>query len=295
LSKSEEVIEPRSDSERLSVSLEGFDGPLDLLLDLARAQKIDLAKISILQLVDQYLAVIDGARLVRLELAADWLVMAAWLTWLKSRLLLPKEDPGAAEAEVSADVLAARLAELNVMRAAGAWLSARPVLGQEVFARGAAENLIATDRSRISADLPLLLRAFLDAVRRGTVKPRYQPRQLSLWTVQDALKRLSASLPGTAGWSNLEQFLPANLAGRERNAAIASTLIASLEMAREGGLLLRQTEAFAPIEISPVSSELAFLVPSDEALEEGNEARAADNDDVDDDADDDFDDEETGE
>src|SRR6516225_1819035 len=125
-----------SEADRLALRLEGFEGPLDLLLDLARAQKVDLAKISILALVEQYLTVIEGARRVRLELAADWLVMAAWLAWLKSRLLLP-EGADAEEGEQAAEVLAARLRDLSAMRSGAAWLSARPQLGQDVFARGA--------------------------------------------------------------------------------------------------------------------------------------------------------------
>ncbi len=272
MSKSEPgPVAAGGDGDKLLLTLDGFSGPLDLLLDLARAQKLDLAQISILQLVDQFLAVIDGARRVRLEIAADWLVMAAWLTWLKSRLLLPKDEPAAVEGEAAADILAARLKELGAMRAGAAWLAARPMLGQDVFGRGAPENLISTDRSKITADLPMLLRAYVDGIRRGTVKPRYEPRQLSFWTVQDALKRLSASMRGSAGWSDLEQFLPANLSGRERNAAIASTLIASLEMARGGGLVLRQDSAFSPImvalgelEIEVVEGETAPIVaPSD--------------------------------
>jgi segregation and condensation protein A len=243
--------EAPTESEKLFLKLDGFDGPLDLLLELARAQKFDLSRISIAALVDQYLEVLDGARKIKLELAADWLVMAAWLTWLKSKLLLPKEEAQAVDGEIAADVLAKRLKELNAMRQAAAWLGERPVLGQDVFGRGSGENLIATDRSRIAADLPLLLRAYVDAIRRGTVKPRYQPRQLSLWTVQDAIKRLAASLPGTSGWSALDTFLPANLSGRERNAAVASTLIASLEMARGGGILIHQEGDFAPIMIAP--------------------------------------------
>src|SRR6201746_2731927 len=122
------------DSEALVLQLDGFEGPLDLLLELARAQKVDLAKISILALVEQFLAVIEGARRVRLELAADWLVMAAWLTWLKSRLLLPaKEDE---EAEQGAETLAARLIDLQVVRAAAGWMGRRPQLGWDEFTRG---------------------------------------------------------------------------------------------------------------------------------------------------------------
>jgi len=231
----------------LTLSLEGFEGPLDLLLDLARAQKVDLTKISILALVEQYLAIVEGADTLRLETAADWLVMAAWLAWLKSRLLLPQDDPAAEEGEQSAEILAARLAELAAMRAGAAWLSARPVLGIDVFVRGTPEDHTATDRSRLVADLPGLLRAYVDAVRRGTAKVFYKPKQLSFWTVQDALKRLAATLGSMPGWAFLERFLPEHLSGQERKAAIASTLIASLEMAKGGDLRLRQDAPFAPI------------------------------------------------
>ena len=234
-------------AEALLLSLDGFEGPLDLLLDLARAQKGDLARISILALVEQYLAIIEGAARIRLELAADWLVMAAWLAWLKSRLLLPKGEPEADEGEQSAGMLAARLAELAAMRAGAAWLGERPALGIDVFRRGAAEDLTATDRSRLVADLPALLRAYVEAIRRGAARVSYQPKQLSFWTVQDALRRLSATLGSMPPWTTLEVFLPAELTGQQRRAAIASTLLASLEMARGGGLRLRQDAPFAPI------------------------------------------------
>ncbi len=233
--------------ETLLLDLDGFEGPLDLLLDLARAQKVDLARISILALVEQYLAIIEGAARVKLELAADWLVMAAWLAWLKSRLLLPQSDPDAEEGEQSADILAARLAELAAMRAGAAWLGARPVLGIDVFRRGTGEELTATDRSRLAADLPALLRAYVEALRRSAARVSYQPKQLSFWTVQDALHRLSATLGSMPPWTTLEVFLPAALSGQQRRAAIASTLLASLEMARGGGLRLRQDAPFAPI------------------------------------------------
>jgi segregation and condensation protein A len=241
------------DGDRLLLSLDGFDGPLDLLLDLARAQKVDLARISILSLVDQYLAIIESARKIRLELAADWLVMAAWLAWLKSRLLLPAQADAAAEGGQAADVLAARLRELEAMRAAAAWLNARPVVGQDVFVRGAPENLTETDRSGIVADMPSLLRGYLDSVRRVATRSRYAPRQLSFnfWTVQDALQRLSATLGQLPDWSTLEAFLPGNLLGQELRAAVASTLVASLELARGGGVRLRQDAPFSPILLAP--------------------------------------------
>ncbi len=234
-------------AQSLHLSLEGFDGPLDLLLDLARAQKIDLARISILALVEQYLAIIEGAVLVRLELAADWLVMAAWLTWLKSRLLLPPEAPEAADGQQSAEALAARRAALQAMRAAAAWLNERPALGVDVFPRGAPEDRVAYDRSGLRADLPELVRAYVEALRRSRARIAYQPRQLSFWTVQDAIARLTATLGTTPDWATLEAFLPGALSGQQFRAAMASTLVASLEMARNGQIRLRQDEPFAPI------------------------------------------------
>ncbi len=235
-------------TDALVVHLDGFDGPLDLLLDLARAQKVDLARISVVALVEQYLAVIEGARQVRLEVAADWLVMAAWLTWLKSRLLLPPGTEAAAEAEEAAEVLAARLAELQTMRAASLWLGARPQLGQAVFARGAPEDHTEIDRSRLALDVPGLLRAYLVAARRAAGSRRYRPRPLTVWTVKDALARLGAMLGSLPDWASLSRFLPEHLADPlERRAALASTLLAGLEMARSGALRLRQDRAFGPI------------------------------------------------
>ena len=233
--------------ESLLLRLEGFEGPLDLLLDLARAQKVDLAKISILALVEQYLAVIEGARRVRLELAADWLVMAAWLAWLKSRLLLP-EGAEAEEGELAADALAARLRDLSAMRAAAVWLSARPQLGQDVFARGAPEDHTEIDRSRLALDLGSLVRAYLPGCAGGSEPRRYQPRPLSLWSVKDALQRLGALLGSLPDWTSLDRFLPDTIGGAlERRAALASTLLAGLELARGGAVRLRQEHAFGPI------------------------------------------------
>jgi segregation and condensation protein A len=240
-------------ADALVLRLEGFEGPLDLLLDLARGQKVDLARISILALVEQYLAVIEGARAVRLELAADWLVMAAWLAWLKSRLLLPADSEAAEEGEAAAEVLAARLLDLERMRRAAAWLASRPVLGQDVFARGAPEGFVETDRSRLALDLAGLMRAYLAALRRAAGSRRYRPRPMPLWGVQDALKRLAAMLGSVPDWASLEQFLPESLGGGlERRAAVASTLLAGLEMARDGAVRLRQEQAFGPILVRAV-------------------------------------------
>jgi segregation and condensation protein A len=232
----------------LLLQLDGFEGPLDLLLELARAQKVDLARISILSLVEQYLSVIEGARRVRLELAADWLVMAAWLTWLKSRLLLPAGSGAAEEGEAAAEVLAARLRDLQAMRAASTWLSQRPQLGQEVFARGMEESFTETDRSRLALDVNGLLRAYLAALRRAAGLRQYRPAPVTLWSVQDALRRLARLVGSLPDWAALDQFLPDAMAGPlERRAAMASTLLAGLEMARGGIVRLRQEEAFGPI------------------------------------------------
>ena len=234
--------------DSLSLRLDGFEGPLDLLLELARSQKVDLARISILSLVEQYLAVIESARRVRLELAADWLVMAAWLTWLKSRLLLPAGSDAAEEGEAAADILAARLRDLQAMRAAAAWLGALPQLGHDVFARGAPEDLTETDRSRLALDMPGLLRAYLAALRRAGSRRRYRPPPLALWSVQDALRRLADLVGSLPDWATLERFLPDALSGPlERRAALASTLLAGLEMARGGAVRLRQERDFGPI------------------------------------------------
>jgi len=236
-------------AENLVLRLEGFEGPMDLLLDLARSQKLDLAKISILSLVDQYLAVIEGARRVRLELAADWLVMAAWLTWLKSRLLVPAAaDDDLESGEMAAEALAERLREMNVIRTLAAWLASRPVLGQDVFARGAPESHHEYDRSRIIIEAGPFVRAYLGEVRRGTKSARYTPRALTLWTMQDALRRLANLVGSLPEWTTLEQFLPDHMdSPTERRAAMSSTLLASLEMARGGTVRLRQEEAFGPI------------------------------------------------
>jgi segregation and condensation protein A len=249
-----------STQPQLVVRLQGFEGPLDLLLELARAQKVDIRQISILALVDQFLSFIEDARQVRLELAADWLVMAAWLAWLKSRLLVPEED-----AEALALALTDRLVELEHMRAAAAWLGSRPRLGREVFARGAPESLKIEDRSGIAADLPSLLQAYAAARRRALAQRPYTPKHRKLWTVQEAVDRLSRLVGKLPGWEVLQRFLPDGLLDPiEQRAAVAATLIAALETARGGGIELRQDRAFGPI-----------LLRRREVEEETADARAA--------------------
>ncbi len=242
------AVERPPPADSLLLRLEGFEGPLDLLLELARGQKVDLAKISILSLVEQYLAVIEGARRIRLELAADWLVMAAWLTWLKSRLLVPADKLAAEEAGAAADVLAARLAELAAMRTGAAWLGSRSQLGHDVFRRGAPEDFQEIDRSRLALDMGALVQAYLAALRRGTKHGQYRPRPVTLWSVKDALARLGNLLGSLPDWASLEQFLPEEMGSPlERRGAMAATLIAGLEMARGGLLRLRQDADFGPI------------------------------------------------
>ena len=253
-----EVVITDASPDSLLLRLEGFEGPLDLLLDLARGQKVDaergggqkldLARISILSVVEQFLAVIEGARRVRLELAADWLVMAAWLAWLKSRLLLPAGTGAAEEGELAAETLASRLRDLQAMRTAAAWLNARSQLGHDVFARGAPEEFAEIDRSRLVVDLPSLVRGYLSARRWSGANRVYRPRALTLWSVKDALHRLGLLVGSLPDWSTLESFLPEDLTDpMQRRAALASTLLAGLEMARFGAVRLRQEHDFGPI------------------------------------------------
>jgi segregation and condensation protein A len=237
------------DSEALVLRLDGFEGPLDLLLELARAQKVDLAKISILDLVAQYLAVIEGARKIRLELAADWLVMAAWLTWLKSRLLVPELED-AEDAGTAAEVLAGRLAELQAVRRAAAWMAQQPQLGWDVFLRGTPEDLTQIQRAPPRLDLSGLLSAYLAARRRAGGAHKYRPPPMRYFSVQDALARLGRLLGSLPDWSTLDAFLPADLGdGLARRAALSATLVAGLELARGGAVTLRQEQEFGPIRV----------------------------------------------
>ncbi|MGG5818775.1 segregation and condensation protein A [Falsiroseomonas sp. HW251] len=256
-----------SATPQLHLQLEGYEGPLDLLLDLARNQKLDLGTISIVALVDQYLTVIEKARGLRLEIQAEWLVMAAWLAWLKSRLLLPKEEAGE-DPEQIAGRLTDRLAELERMRAGSAWLSARPQLFRDLFPRGAPESLTVQDRSGIRADLSALCQAYVAGRRRALAKRPYRPKPRRLWSVQEAIGHLSRALGDFPSWAVLQRFLPeaeiAELDTVERRAALASTLIAGLEMARGGALELRQERAFGPI-----------MLRRAERVEENKDVRAA--------------------
>lgn len=237
---------PSSDPDTLTLDIDGWEGPLDLLLALARAQKVDLKAISILALVEQYLAFVERARERKLELAADYLVMAAWLAYLKSALLLPR-DPAV---EPSPDELALRLQlrleRLNAMREAGARLMARDRLGRDTFPRGAPEGLRTVRRARWGADLYELIAAY------GRVSARNRPvmhvvRDRQVMTLEVAIARVSALVGGAIDWAAIERFLPEGASGPFRASALASSFLAALELARQGRVELRQEGPFAPL------------------------------------------------
>jgi len=235
-------------ADTLILRLDGFEGPMDLLLDLARQQRVDLAKISILSLVDQFLAVIADARKHSLELTADWLLMASWLTWLKSRLLLPVPADELEDAEAVAAELAERLAELARMRRLSAWLGRQPILGEDVYVRGTPEDHRAYDTSGVVIEPGAFVRAYVRAMRRGAKTTGYRPKPLNFWTLQAALHSLSQRIDRTFNWTELDDFLPAMpMNAREKKAALASTFLASLEMAKAGALKVRQQDPYGPI------------------------------------------------
>lgn len=250
----ERVGEADPSEPSLVVDVDGFEGPLDLLLALARSQKVDLAKISILALADQYLSFIQEARRMRLELAADYLVMAAWLAYLKSRLLLPdiKDDEDELSGEELAAALAFRLRRLEAMRDAAARLMARPRLGQDVFARGDPEPVITIRHSSYDANLYDLLTAYASQRQRNSVTS-VQVRKRTVWSLQEAKDLLARMLGQIVDWTPIESFLAEYFSTPEQRATvIASSFTASLEMVREGVLELRQSGAFTPIYIRPV-------------------------------------------
>lgn len=239
---------PRRASDELTLELDGWEGPLDLLLTLARAQKVDLQQISILQLVEQYLTFIHEARALRLEVAADYLVMAAWLAYLKSCLLLPK-DP---EADPSPDEIALRLQmrlqRLDAMREAGARLMGRDRLGRDVFARAAPEGL------RLVRKSAWQVRSFDLFAAYGTVRARTAPAMhvvppRAVFTLEEALDRVGRMIGAQLEWTFLETFLPPTQDPQFRRSALASSFVAALELARRGRLELAQEDAFAPIRL----------------------------------------------
>ncbi len=243
-----EAIEPlASADEALVVAVDGFEGPLDLLLSLARDQKVDLSKISVLMLADQYLAFIEQVRRVNLELAADYLVMAAWLAYLKSKLILPQAPT--ANGEPTADEMAARLRwrlqRLNAMREAAARLMARDRLDREVFARGAPEPVNVVKLRTYKDSLYDLLTSYATQRVRTLGGGSYSPLRSPVLLIEEARERLERMMGRITDWSRLNKLLPFEWSGgQRRRTALASTLLACLELARDGKLEIRQLKPF---------------------------------------------------
>jgi segregation and condensation protein A len=239
---------PIRQSDELTLALDGWEGPLDLLLNLARAQKVDLAQISILQLVEQYLGYLAEARALRLEIAADYLVMAAWLAYLKSCLLLPKDPEQDPSPEEIALRLQLRLQRLDAMREAGARLLGRDRIGRDVFLRGAPEGL------RLVRKAAWQVRDFDLFAAYGVVRATTQPAMhvvhaRAVMTLEEALDRVGRMVGQALEWTVLESFLPATQDPQFRKSALASSFLAVLELAKRGRLQFAQDEAFAPIQV----------------------------------------------
>ncbi|NMG38575.1 segregation/condensation protein A [Chelativorans sp. ZYF759] len=246
---SEDAAPDRTSSDpAFVVDVEGFEGPLDLLLHLARGQKVDLSRISVLALVEQYLDFIERVRAVRLELAADYLVMAAWLAYLKSRLLIPKPaNDGEASGEEMAAILQFRLKRLEAMRDAVSRLVNRNRLGRDVFMRGMPEAIVDERRSAYTASLYDLLTAYAgQRQRRAITNVRIAKR--GVWSLKEARDILTRLIGSFSDWTALDHFLLRYIPRpEERATAIASSFAASLELVREGTLEMRQDAAFAPL------------------------------------------------
>ena len=233
-------------ADRLTLDLDGWEGPLDLLLTLARAQKVDLAKISILALVEQYLAFISDAKRLRLEIAADYLVMAAWLAYLKSCLLLPKDPAVDPSPDELAMRLQLRLQRLQAMREAGARLIGRDRIGRDVFLRGTPGGLKVVRRAAWTSDLYDLIAAY------GIVRARSEPAvhivaRRPVMTLDEAIHRLERMIGAKLEWTRLEAFLPETQDPEFRKSALASSFVATLELARLGKVQIGQEGPFAPL------------------------------------------------
>lgn len=236
-------------AEALIVDVDGFEGPLDLLLNLSRTQKVDLRRISVLDLAQQYLAFVDRAKALRIELAADYLVMAAWLAFLKSRLLLPPDpnEEGPSGEELAAH-LAFQLERLEAMREAAARLMARDQLGRDIFARGVPEDVTRIRRTRFTATLLDLMQAYARIRTRDEFRP-YAFDRAHILTMEQALDRMRGMIGFAGDWTDIMGYLPDGW-GRDparRRSATAATFAASLELAKQGHVELKQAETFAPI------------------------------------------------
>jgi segregation and condensation protein A len=248
----------------LVVDVDGFEGPLDLLLHLARNQKVDLARISVLALVEQYIAFVESARRLRLELAADYLVMAAWLAFLKSKLLIPKQpgDEGESGEELAA-VLQFRLKRLEAMRDAAARLVNRNRLGRDVFARGMPETVIIDKRNEYTASLYDLLTAYA-AQRQRQAITNVRIAKRGVWSLKEAREILTRLVGEIRDWTALDTFLIRYMTTpEERATAIASSFAASLELVREGAIEVRQDAPFAPLFLRGRPKAAAETAPGD--------------------------------
>ncbi|PJE36143.1 segregation/condensation protein A [Pseudooceanicola lipolyticus] len=244
-------VSERLAAEALIVDVDGFEGPLDVLLTLSRTQKVDLRKISVLQLAQQYLAFVGKAKQLRIELAADYLVMAAWLAFLKSRLLLPPdpEEDGPSGEELAAH-LAFQLERLQAMRDVAARLMARDRLGRDFFARGQAEDVARIRTVKYTATLLDLMQGYARIRTRDEFRPFVMDRE-SVFTMEQALERMRPLIGFAAEWTDIASYLPEGWEADpvRRRSATAATFAASLELVKEGRLELRQSETFAPIHL----------------------------------------------
>jgi len=249
-----------AENQALVVDLDGFEGPLHLLLALARKKKVDLARISILELADQYLGFMEDARRYRLDLAAEYLVMAAWLAFLKSKLLLPKpkKDEDDTPAEEMAAALAFRLRRLDAMRAAGEAIYARPLVGRDVHVRGMPEGVRSTRSVVYEADLHDLLSAYAQR-RMKQSRAVYRPYTPKVYGLETARGRLEGIMPSVTDWQDLDSLLPsASELGADappHRSVRASTMLAALEITKEGHARLRQREAYAPLYVRAATGE----------------------------------------
>jgi len=238
------------DGEALIIDIDGFEGPLDVLLALARSQKVDLLRLSVTKLADQYLAFVRQARRLRFSLAGDYLVMAAWLAFLKSRLLLPRPERSAEDefpAEAVAAQLAFRIAKLDAMRRAVAALASRPIRNRDVFMRGDPDALKIVSHSRYDGDLVALMTAYLQPRARGEARA-YRPQPMESYRLDDARDRLRSLAAEMKAWTPLTRIAPrANGEGPTQASYVASILSAGLELVRDGELEVRQLAPFTEI------------------------------------------------
>ena len=244
-------VAERVAAEALIIDVDGFEGPLDVLLTLSRTQKVDLRQISILELAHQYLAFVEKAKVLRLELAADYLVMAAWLAFLKSRLLLPPDptEEGPSGAELAAH-LAFQLERLQAMRDCAARLMGRDQLGRDFFARGQIEVVERVKKVTYTATLLDLMQGYARIRTRDDFRPFILDRE-SVFTMEQALERMRGLIGYAGDWTDIVSYLPEGWENDpvKRRSATAATFAASLELVKEGHLEIRQTESFAPIEL----------------------------------------------